>query len=359
MNSDPRQCPQEKRLPQLIADELPDDEAALVAEHIDTCAVCTEASQRLSQADEPLVALLRKPVPPELLEISAEEELQAVVSHLGTMIGDATRREVDASAADTDESTGLDPTQASAGQVARDADLPESFGRYHIIRRLGKGGMGAVYLAEDTELQRQVALKVPFTSSETSDLVLDRFRREARAAATLRHPNICPIFDVGEHDGVQYLTMAFIDGRSLSEELRAHQPLPVRRALEIVKRIALALQAAHEQGVTHRDLKPANVMIDERGEPVVMDFGLARRGDAGDQLTQTGHLVGTPSYMAPEQFKGDPGAVGPACDIYSLGVVLYVLLTGETPFSGDVLTIASKIALESPEPPSQRRGADS
>ena len=193
------------------------------------------------------------------------------------------------------------------------AELPEQFGRYRILKRLGRGGMGAVYLAHDTQLDRQVALKVPHFTPEDGPEVLERFYREARAAATFDHPNLCPVYDVGQVDGVHYLTMAYIEGKPLSEVIDPDKPLPQRQAAAVVRKLALALEEAHRRGVIHRDLKPANIMINRRREPVIMDFGLARR-DGGDdaRLTRAGAVLGTPAYMAPEQVAGDVGGDRPA-----------------------------------------------
>jgi serine/threonine protein kinase len=234
------------------------------------------------------------------------------------------------------------------------------FGRYLIVRTLGKGGMGTVYLAHDEQLDRPVALKIPHISPEDGPEVLGRFYREARAAANVHHPNICPVYDVGDIDGVPYLTMAFIDGRPLSELIRVGRHLPERQAAEIVQQIALAMQEAHHRGVIHRDLKPANVHINQQGQPVVMDFGVARwMNHEGEHLTLSGRLVGTPEYMAPEQATGDPTAATPASDIYSLGVILYRLLTGRLPFEGPMLKVLSKLVKEEPLPPgAYRHGLD-
>src|SRR4051812_33605867 len=200
------------------------------------------------------------------------------------------------------------------------ADLPEQFGRYRILRKLGQGGMGAVYLAHDEQLDRPVALKVPRLGAGDSEGT-ERFKREARTAATLSHPNLCPIYDVGEVEGRPYLTMAYVEGRSLAELVRGGQPLPERPVADLVRKLALALEEAHKKGVIHRDLKPANIMVGERHEPVVLDFGLARQAHKEDvRLTAPGMMLGTPAYMSPEQVRGDTAAMGPACDIYSLGV---------------------------------------
>jgi formylglycine-generating enzyme required for sulfatase activity len=235
------------------------------------------------------------------------------------------------------------------------ASLPEPFGRYRILKQLGQGGMGSVYLAYDTHLQRRVALKVPHLEPGDAT-VLQRFYREARAAATLHHPNICPVHDVGEQEGIPYLTMAFIEGRTLAARLQDDGPLPQREAAEIVRKLALALQEAHARGLIHRDLKPANVMIDHRGEPVVMDFGLARQADRQSaRLTQRGSFMGTPAYMPPEQIRGEVDAMGPGMDIYGLGVVLNELLTGRLPFEGPLEVVVAKILTQSAPPPSAYR----
>ncbi len=236
--------------------------------------------------------------------------------------------------------------------------LPETFGRYRILQPLGQGGMGAVYLARDTQLDRLVALKVPRLGGDDKPAPgdLERFLREARAAAALLHPNLCPIFDVGEVDGTPYLTMAYLEGRLLSGLIEKGKPRSQRQAAQIVRKLATALQEAHARGVIHRDLKPANVMISARGEPIVMDFGLARRDEAVEaRLTQDGTVLGTPAYMPPEQVRGETRAIGPGCDIYALGVILYELLAGRLPFEGSVLNILGKILTEEPPPPSRHR----
>jgi serine/threonine protein kinase len=246
-------------------------------------------------------------------------------------------------------------THPSARPAGAPSSLPEQFGRYRIIRQLGRGAMGTVFLAHDTLLDRQVALKVPHFAEDDPDL-LERFTREARAAAVLNHPNICPVHDVGQIDGIHYLTMAYVEGRPLAELLRSASPLPQRQAAAIVCTIAQALQEAHERGVIHRDLKPSNIMINQRQEPVIMDFGLARRVHGVDvRLTQSGALVGTPGYMAPEQVSGDTGKLGPACDIYSLGVILYELLTGRLPFEGPLAAVLAQVLTQAPRPPSEMR----
>jgi serine/threonine protein kinase/formylglycine-generating enzyme required for sulfatase activity len=235
--------------------------------------------------------------------------------------------------------------------------LKEQFGRYRIVKVLGQGAMGTVYLAEDTQLKRQVALKTPHFDKDPSGELLERLYREARAAATLRHPNICPVHDVGEIDGTHYISMAYIEGHPLSAFIRSSKPQPERQILIVVRKLAQALQEAHEHKIVHRDLKPANIMVDKRGEPLIMDFGLARhtRPDEDVRLTHSGTLVGTPAYMAPEQVDGDSTKIGPLTDEYSLGVILYELLTGQLPFRGSMMAVLGQIVTRQAAPPSQIR----
>jgi hypothetical protein len=233
--------------------------------------------------------------------------------------------------------------------------LPAPFGRYRLLKLLGEGGMGRVYLAHDSQLDRPVALKVPLFGPDDAPALLERFYREARAAATVLHANVCPVYDVGQVDGVPYLTMAFIEGRPLGQ-FAAQRPLTPKQATFLVRKLALALAEAHKRGVIHRDLKPANVMVNRQGEPVVMDIGLARRARGGDaRLTRQGAFLGTPAYAPPEQVSGEADNMGPACDVYSLGVILYELLAGRLPFEGDALLVISRVLLEEPPPPSQFR----
>ena len=232
--------------------------------------------------------------------------------------------------------------------------LPAPFGRYRLLKLLGRGGMGAVYLAHDTQLDRQVALKVPHLEAG-GERVLERFYREARAAATILHPNICPLHDVGEINGIPYLTMAYVEGKSLGD-FAAARPLTPRQSALLVRKLALGLEEAHRKGVVHRDLKPSNVMLDKRGEPIIMDFGLARLARKGDpRLTQQGATLGTPAYMPPEQVSGNIDAMGPPCDVYSLGVILYELLAGRLPFGGDVMAMLAQVLMDEPPPPSSLR----
>ncbi len=239
-------------------------------------------------------------------------------------------------------------------------ELPIEFGRYRLLKVLGEGGMGAVYLAHDTELDRKVALKLPhFVGGKSKDQG-ERFRREARLAANLSHPNICRIHDIGEHDAQMYLTMEYIEGKTLNDIIKAKGAIEPRTAVNLVKRIASAVQVAHAQGIIHRDLKPANIMIKKDRDFVIMDFGLARRVEQEEvQLTATGAVLGTPAYMAPEQLRGENNAVGPQSDVYSLGIILYELLTGQRPFQGTLPQIyAQVLSTDSVFPSSVNTGLD-
>jgi class 3 adenylate cyclase len=246
------------------------------------------------------------------------------------------------------------PQGKGAGEVSG------RLGRYDVLRPLGTGGMATVYLARDTDLDRLVALKVPHLEARFNPQVLERFQREARAAALLRHPNICPVFDAGRIEGIPYLTMAYIEGRTLAVEMDRYRADGPEAVVALVHTLALALADAHSQGVIHRDLKPSNVMITPEGAPVLMDFGLARRvGQVEERLTQEGLALGTPAYMPPEQVSGDVDAMGPASDIYSLGVILYELLTGQLPFTGSVTAVLAQIVHDNPPRPAQIiRGLD-
>ncbi len=242
----------------------------------------------------------------------------------------------------------------AAGADAAPA-LPAEFGRYRVEGLLGRGGMGAVYRAHDTQLDRPVALKVPHLAGGDRDRLAARFLREARAAARLQHPNICPVFDAGEIGGAVYLSMALVEGAPLAQRLKAG-PLPPAEAAAVVRAVALAMAEAHRAGVVHRDLKPANILLNARGEPVVTDFGLARDARSGgeERLTRDGALVGTPAYMPPEQVGGQQA--GPSGDIYSLGIVLYECLAGRPPFRAASLAgLVAQIERDLPPPPSQSR----
>ena len=227
------------------------------------------------------------------------------------------------------------------------------FGSYRILRLLGRGAMGEVYLAEDESLARKVALKVPQRDLLEDPQHLQRFLREARSGAALRHHNICPVYEVDSCEGTHYIAMAYIEGQTLEEVQRSGEAFSARQIADTVRKIAKALDAAHRAGVIHRDLKPANIMLDLEGEPIVMDFGLARQDTGAEQarVTLEGAVLGTPAYMSPEQIQGDRARIGPASDIYSLGVILYELLCGRRPYGGQLMTLLMDVASERVHPP--------
>ncbi len=227
-------------------------------------------------------------------------------------------------------------------------------GRYELHRRLGRGGMAEVFLARDQLLDRPVAVKVLFPEFATDPAFVERFRREATAAANLNHPNIVGVYDWGEADGTYFIVMEYVDGRSLSEILRAEGPLHPDRVADVGADVAAALGFAHRNGVVHRDVKPGNVLLTQAGQVKVADFGIARAiaTSTDDNLTQVGTVMGTATYFSPEQARGEP--VDPRSDIYSLGCVLYELVLGRPPFAGDSpVAIAYKHVQESPIPPRQ------
>ncbi|HEY6835032.1 MAG TPA: Stk1 family PASTA domain-containing Ser/Thr kinase [Gaiellaceae bacterium] len=226
-------------------------------------------------------------------------------------------------------------------------------GRYRIERKLGTGGMADVYLAEDQELGRRVAIKILNDRHAADDQFVERFRREASNAAGLSHPNIVSVYDRGTAEGTYYIAMEYLDGRSLKELIVGRGPAPVKTAVEYARQILAAVGFAHRHGIVHRDIKPHNVLVaGDEGRLKVTDFGIARSG--ASQMTEVGSIIGTAQYLSPEQARGAP--VDQTSDLYSVGVVLYELLTGQVPFTGDTpLEIAMKHLSEVPKPPSELR----
>jgi serine/threonine protein kinase len=247
---------------------------------------------------------------------------------------------------------GLLPPSAPAAPLM---ELPNQIGNYDIIDTLGRGGMGIVYKARDRRLGRTVAIKVlpsaawghavRMLSEAISGEQQTRFYAEARAVARLQHPNIVQIYDIGEHEGLPYVALEFVGGGSLAQKIRKEKMTP-QAAAEIVAKLARAVQHAHEMGVLHRDLKPSNILLTPDGQPKIADFGLAKMQE-NEALSLEGQIIGTPSYMAPEQAAGKIQEIGPPTDIYSLGAILYEALTGRPPFRGaSVYETLSQLATE-------------
>jgi eukaryotic-like serine/threonine-protein kinase len=251
----------------------------------------------------------------------------------------------------TSLATGAAGWPSTLADVMVDEQLRVLGNRYEIHQRLARGGMAQVYLARDRSLDRPVAVKelVPEFAADPS--FVERFRREAQAAANLSHPNIVGVYDWGTQDGTYFIIMEYVDGPSLSQVIRRDGPLHPRRAAELAGEVAAALGSAHARGVVHRDIKPGNVLLSSQGQAKVTDFGIARALSSPDEdLTQAGSVMGTATYFSPEQAQGLP--VDPRSDLYSLGVVLYEMVTGRPPFSGETpLAIAYKHVQDQPAPP--------
>lgn len=234
------------------------------------------------------------------------------------------------------------------------AEMPKKLGRYEIVRELGKGAMGVVYEGRDPNIGRRVAIKTAradvMQDSPVADEMMTRFLREAQAAGVLNHPNIITIFDADVEEGIAYIAMEFVEGGDLRQLMNTRLDHDVPRAVEIAATICEALASAHDQGIVHRDIKPANVMISPRGTLKIADFGIAHVSDS--TLTQDGAMIGTPHYMSPEQFMGQkPDG---RSDLFSVGVILYEMLTGEKPFSGEALsTVMHHVIKTTPVPPDE------
>src|SRR6266550_2630868 len=230
-------------------------------------------------------------------------------------------------------------------KVPRPAKTLANFGDYELLEEIGRGGQGVVYRARQKSLNRTVALKVIGLGHWATEAHLKRFRREAESAASLEHPCIVPIYEVGERDGSCYFSMKFIEGGQLDEVVRS-EPITIRRAVELIAKMARIVHYAHEHHILHRDIKPGNILLDQKGEPHLTDFGLARLVETESTVTRTMEVLGTPSYMAPEQAEGENEAVSSATDVYGIGAVLYQLLTGQPPFAGGTTYETIKLLLD-------------
>jgi eukaryotic-like serine/threonine-protein kinase len=302
---------------------------------------------------------------PELAEeltsfFAAHDDIARWVNtwHLSDLGGPEDMAIDEASAADSPVATNFGvlprrrPHSFSGTRLLNDGQ-PQKFGDYEILEEIARGGMGIVYKARQISLNRIVAIKMILSGELAGEREIRRFQIEAEAAANLQHPNIVGIYGVGQEDGQYYYSMEYVAGASLSEVLR-DGPLPCKQAADYVRQIALAIDYAHQHGVTHRDIKPSNVLIDDKGHARISDFGLAKRAEGSQNLTRSRQFVGTVPYMAPEQIAGSRDRAGPASDVYSLGALFYELLTGQPPFRAEtVLDTLDQIREKDPKLPRQ------
>ena len=338
-----------------MSDILPQPERT---ERLDAITARFESAwkEALRIGSAPTIATYVETVPPE-----EREAVRRRLAKLDAMYRRMT--EPDAVRSATLEAPNPVPATAAnvAGEMTTDGQGPAGSGAspwpyvpgYEIQGELGRGGMGVVYKARQIDLQRPVALKMILAGAHASATQLERFRAEARAEARLQHPNIVQVYEIGAHDGLPYFSLEFVDGGSLGQKA-ARQPQPPREAAQLVEVLAQAVHYAHERGIIHRDLKPANVLLCADGTPKIADFGLAKFLDDESGATYTGMVIGTPSYMAPEQALGQNRDITRATDVYALGAILYELLTGRPPFlAATMLDTVEQVRTAEAVPPSR------
>ncbi len=345
--TDTTPCPNPRDLRRLAFGDLLEGEVEPLEQHLLACPRCAVALSSLD-ADDSLVRALRVGPGAQLPDQPGVSALVERLVRISPTLDVATPA----------PSSSRLPTPNALPLGPGTSPPSAHIGRYEVLGQLGAGGMGTVYRANDPQLRRVVAIKVPrFDGSpEARAQAAHRFLREARAAAAVHHPNVCPIHDVGAQDGVPYVVLALVEGETLAERLaRQGRFDDCSEAVALIEQVSAGLGAVHEAGIVHRDLKPGNVLLDRTGRPLLTDFGLARIDRDSSHLTADGSLLGTPAYMAPEQVTLDLGGVGPWSDQYSLAVVLYQMLTGHLPFTGHYAALLNQIATKAPPPPSAHR----
>jgi serine/threonine protein kinase len=319
-------CPDQTELLAFVRGTLSTPAFTRLAAHVEQCTACQTVLDRLDSIGDSVLSGLRDAVPEELATISEVP--------LGLM--------------QAAQDLGRRP---SADAVTDTPELVRRLGKFELLKELGVGSFASVFLARDTELERTVAIKVPRAGQLLGRSDVDRFLREARSAAQLKHPGIVSLYDISQtDDGTPYLIVEFIQGTTLAERLRKDRPR-IDRSAELIAAVADALDYAHGSGVIHRDIKPSNIMIDGEGRPHLMDFGLAKREAEAVTMTEEGQVLGTPAYMPPEQARGESHHVDARSDIYGMGVVLYELLTGELPFRGNRRMVIRQVIDDEPRPP--------
>ncbi len=344
-------CPDDERLTLLLDERLESEELASIERHLEACDRCQSTLDGLTRDQSSIPDWRPWAAPVEGVVVGDDAGSRSSFDGLGADFGREQRRRSKVSGSFPSVRS---PTLAPIGAGAEAGGLPTVEG-YEILGRLGQGGMGVVYRARQRGLDRLVALKMIRAGSHAGPEHLLRFQIEARAVARLRHPNVVQVYDVGEADGLPYVALELLEGGSLEAKV-AGTPQPEGRSAELIETLARAIASAHRAGVVHRDLKPANVLFGADGTPKVADFGLAKRLDQEDGQTHSGQVMGSPSFMAPEQARGLGREVGPSADIYSLGAMLYEMLAGRPPFKGgSAMETLFQVVNDEPVPPSKLR----